>query len=356
MPCMCSRTGRTASAWPKARGTRRTGQRWPRPGFANAQKPEGGCPRALVARATVLAHAADGLGKPLPPAFTLIACCCDPAGVRGRAYRCERVVERLEGRGYTVMAPANPLRGLYSDSTYIASVLDSIKGPLVLVGHSYGGALISSAAAGNPCEVPGVRLGADARRGREWHVPGRQVPQRTRHRHEVRPLPGRRRRQRDRPLPQARQTPAGLRRRPAGERHEGHGGDPTARGHDRVLGEGQGGRLETHSVVVPRREAGQDHQDKTINPDQERFEAKRAGSHTVEIDSSHVAMIAHPEAVTDLVLQAATAAESARPALATTGSPHDARPETALTGIAAASLIAGAGALLLGRRLRRPAL
>ncbi|MFD5394252.1 alpha/beta fold hydrolase [Streptomyces sp. NPDC127097] len=54
-------------------------------------------------------------------------------------------------------------------------------------------------------------------------------------------------------------------------------------------------------------------QDKTINPDQERFEAKRAGSHTVEIDSSHVAMTSHPEAVTDLILQAATA--TVRPAL-----------------------------------------
>lgn len=43
-----------------------------------------------------------------------------------------------------------PLRGLYNDSTYIASVLDSIKGPVVLVGHSYGGAVISSAAADNP--------------------------------------------------------------------------------------------------------------------------------------------------------------------------------------------------------------
>ncbi|WP_414506717.1 esterase/lipase family protein [Streptomyces sp. NEAU-L66] len=49
------------------------------------------------------------------------------------------VLERLERRGYSVIAPANALRGLYSDSTYIASVLDSIKGPLVLVGHSYGG-------------------------------------------------------------------------------------------------------------------------------------------------------------------------------------------------------------------------
>ncbi|MFC9228850.1 alpha/beta fold hydrolase [Streptomyces decoyicus] len=92
-------------------------------------------------------------------------------------------------------------------------------------------------------------------------------------------------------------------------------------------------------------------QDRTINPDQERFEARRAGSHTVEIDSSHAAMVSHPEAVTDLVLQAATAAKSDRPELPATGSTHGARAETALTGIAAASLIAGAGAVLLSRRL-----
>ncbi|MCL7493148.1 hypothetical protein M8I34_17280 [Streptomyces sp. MCA2] len=95
-------------------------------------------------------------------------------------------------------------------------------------------------------------------------------------------------------------------------------------------------------------------QDRTINPDQERFEAKRAGSHTVEIDFSHVAMISHPEAVTDLALQAATAAESARSELPATGSTLAALADTALTGIAAASLIAGAGAVLLGRRLTRP--
>src|SRR5262245_13554902 len=49
------------------------------------------------------------------------------------------VIERLERRGYHVMAPANPLRGLQSDSAYIASVLRSVKGPIVLAGHSYGG-------------------------------------------------------------------------------------------------------------------------------------------------------------------------------------------------------------------------
>jgi pimeloyl-ACP methyl ester carboxylesterase len=51
-------------------------------------------------------------------------------------------------------------------------------------------------------------------------------------------------------------------------------------------------------------------QDMTISPEQERFEAKRAHSHTVEINSCHVSLIAHPDAVANLILQAASAAES----------------------------------------------
>ncbi len=64
------------------------------------------------------------------------------------------VVERLQRDGYPVIAPANPLRGLAEDSTYVASVLASVKGPVVLVGHSYGGAVISQAAAGDPQVKP----------------------------------------------------------------------------------------------------------------------------------------------------------------------------------------------------------
>jgi pimeloyl-ACP methyl ester carboxylesterase len=60
------------------------------------------------------------------------------------------VIERLRRDGYPVMAPANPLRGLASDAAYIHSVLAGVKGPVVLVGHSYGGAVISQAALGDP--------------------------------------------------------------------------------------------------------------------------------------------------------------------------------------------------------------
>ncbi|MFC3572357.1 alpha/beta fold hydrolase [Streptomyces yaanensis] len=60
------------------------------------------------------------------------------------------VVERLQRQGHHVLAPALPLRGLASDAAYIRSVLDSIPGPIVLVGHSYGGSVISVAAADAP--------------------------------------------------------------------------------------------------------------------------------------------------------------------------------------------------------------
>jgi pimeloyl-ACP methyl ester carboxylesterase len=60
------------------------------------------------------------------------------------------VLERLQHAGYPTMAPANPLRSLPTDAAYLASVLQSISGPIVLVGHSYGGAVITNAAAGIP--------------------------------------------------------------------------------------------------------------------------------------------------------------------------------------------------------------
>ena len=56
----------------------------------------------------------------------------------------------LQREGYTVDAPPNPLRGLTTDAAYLASYLSTISGPIVLVGHSYGGAVITNAATGNP--------------------------------------------------------------------------------------------------------------------------------------------------------------------------------------------------------------
>jgi pimeloyl-ACP methyl ester carboxylesterase len=60
------------------------------------------------------------------------------------------VIELMQQRGHTVVAPPNPLRGVVADSTYIASVIGQIDGPVLLVGHSYGGAVITNAATTAP--------------------------------------------------------------------------------------------------------------------------------------------------------------------------------------------------------------
>lgn len=258
------------------------------------------------------------------------------------------VVERLERRGYTVIAPANPLRGLYNDSAYIASVLDSIKCPIVLVGHSYGGALISSAAAGNPgvkslvyvsALMPdvgesGMSLGAKF--PSELGTAAKSVPYRADgvSGTDLYLKPDRLHQVFAADLPESTTRVLAVTQRPAATTSFSEKAKVAAWKH-----------LPSWFLIAK--------QDQTINPDQERFQAKRAGSHTMEINSSHVAMIANPEAVTDLVLQAATAPD-ARPSPAVTGSTHDDRAETALTGIVTASLIAGTGAILLGCRLRRP--
>jgi pimeloyl-ACP methyl ester carboxylesterase len=58
-------------------------------------------------------------------------------------------IRALQERGFRAIGFANPLRGLAEDATYLATFLRSLAGPIVLVGHSYGGAVISAAATGN---------------------------------------------------------------------------------------------------------------------------------------------------------------------------------------------------------------
>jgi pimeloyl-ACP methyl ester carboxylesterase len=61
----------------------------------------------------------------------------------------DKVVQQLQDDGYTVDVPPNPLRGLTVDPTYLADFLQTISGSIVLVGHSYGGMVITNAAIGN---------------------------------------------------------------------------------------------------------------------------------------------------------------------------------------------------------------
>jgi pimeloyl-ACP methyl ester carboxylesterase len=59
------------------------------------------------------------------------------------------VIDRLQDRGFNVVAPPNTLRGPAADATYLASYLQTIQGPIVLVAHSYGGFVTTNAALGN---------------------------------------------------------------------------------------------------------------------------------------------------------------------------------------------------------------
>lgn len=58
------------------------------------------------------------------------------------------VTRELRREGHPVVAAANPLRGLSGDAAYVREVLAGIEGPVVLVGHSYGGSVVSAAAVG----------------------------------------------------------------------------------------------------------------------------------------------------------------------------------------------------------------
>ncbi|MFJ8491471.1 alpha/beta hydrolase [Streptomyces sp. NPDC094038] len=57
-------------------------------------------------------------------------------------------IRELRAKGYTTVCGSNPLRGIPTDAPYIASLLDSVSGPVVLVAHSMGGTIITNAAAG----------------------------------------------------------------------------------------------------------------------------------------------------------------------------------------------------------------
>ncbi|MCU1527770.1 MAG: alpha/beta hydrolase [Frondihabitans sp.] len=70
------------------------------------------------------------------------------------------IITRLESDGYPVVAPPNPLRGLTSDAESIRTRVAAIEGPVVLVGHSYGGAVMAAAAAGLTNVIGQVYLAA----------------------------------------------------------------------------------------------------------------------------------------------------------------------------------------------------
>ncbi|MGW5093547.1 alpha/beta fold hydrolase [Streptomyces nodosus] len=261
-----------------------------------------GCAAITLCTADTAPAATDATTAPARPTIVLVH------GAFADASSWNGVVERLQRRGYTVIAPANPLRGLYNDSTYIASVLDSIKGPMVLVGHSYGGAVISSAAEGNARVTSLVYVSAlmpdvgesgmslSARFPSALATATKSVPYRAAGGVTGTDLylkPDRLHQVFAADLPESTARLLAVTQRPAATTAFSEKAKAAAWKH-----------IPSWFLVAKH--------DRTINPDQERYEARRAGSHTVEIDSSHVAMLAHPEAVTDLILQAAMAPPPSR--------------------------------------------
>lgn len=209
------------------------------------------------------------------------------------------VVARLTRDGYTVRALANPLRGLASDSAYIRSFLDTIPGPVVLVGHSYGGAVITNAAVGEKQVKALVYVAALAPDTGESlaELQARPVA------HPAEPLPAQ---AVPYTLPDG-TTGADIYIDPAKFRSH-FAADVPARTATQMAATQRPINATAAAGLTP--DAAWHHipswyllakQDQAISPDLERFMATRAHAHLREINSSHAAMVSHPGAVTELI-------------------------------------------------------
>jgi len=98
---------------------------------------------AALFAATLPASSATASAKQPKPTIVLV----HGAWADGSGW--DKVTRQLQSDGYSVRVPPNPLRSLSGDSATIASFLATLSGPVVLVGHSYGGAVITNAATGN---------------------------------------------------------------------------------------------------------------------------------------------------------------------------------------------------------------
>ncbi len=98
----------------------------------------------IAATALVLSSLVSGAAaEPAKPTIVLVhGAFADSSSWNG-------VIAALQSKGYPVVAAANPLRSVAADAAYVSSVVESIDGPVVLVGHSYGGQVISTAANGH---------------------------------------------------------------------------------------------------------------------------------------------------------------------------------------------------------------
>jgi pimeloyl-ACP methyl ester carboxylesterase len=99
-------------------------------------------PVSQIASAGTIGRPSGGGGWPKPSIVLVHGAWADSSSWNA-------VVRRLQRDGYTVYVPPNPLQGLTYDSAFIRDFLHTISGPIILVGHSYGGAVITNAATGD---------------------------------------------------------------------------------------------------------------------------------------------------------------------------------------------------------------
>ena len=211
------------------------------------------------------------------------------------------VAAGLQAKGYPVISFSNPLRGPQHDGEYLRQFLSTISGPVVLVGHSYGGAVISNGATGNPnvkslvyiaayalAEGESVQA-ANSLGGGHTDVIDHLV---------LRPFPGATAGDADAYIdpdffPQlfAQDIPESVAQSMAGSQRPGA----------------------LASLVVPSGPAAWEtipswymvaKNDRIIPPEAERAMAARANATTVEVNSSHVPMISQPQKVISLIVDA----------------------------------------------------
>jgi pimeloyl-ACP methyl ester carboxylesterase len=207
------------------------------------------------------------------------------------------VIERLQARGVQVIAAANPLRGISIDSAYVASVFDQVPGPVLAVGHSYGGAVITNAATRSKNVVglvyvaafapdEGEKLGEVEAGSKDSVLNSALVPQQyptgsgTGTEFSIAPAKAREAFAGD--LSDSQANLIGVIQRPIA---------------DLAFGEPNGApawkTLPSWAVVATG--------DKAAGTDVVRSQALRAGAEITEIDGSHVIMISQPEAVTNVI-------------------------------------------------------
>jgi pimeloyl-ACP methyl ester carboxylesterase len=212
------------------------------------------------------------------------------------------VIDILQRDGHPVLAVANPLRGLESDSAYLRGIIDTLPGPVVLVGHSYGGAVITNAATGaanvkalvyvaafvpdkgeslgqfaDPTKYPGAELSPEALVVRPYPggVEATIDPSRF---HDIFAAD----------LPRSETTRMAVRQRPVSlSVFEDLTGEPAWR------------TIPSWYQVSA--------MDKAISPAAERHFAEHIGARTTEINASHAGFAAHPDVTAELIESAIAA-------------------------------------------------